>query len=90
MLNFKYTIKVHNHKGERINRSKFIFPPEEGREYTVRDRAFKEIKAYKDLEIKEVIYICPICQREFTKRHGLITHITMAHPAEKYKLKGKK
>jgi len=91
MLNFRYNIKVYNHKGERINRNKCIFPPEEGREYSdITDRAFKEIKACKDLEIKEVEYLCPICNRIFTKRHGLITHITMAHPEEKYKLKGKK
>jgi len=50
----------------------------------------KEIKACRDLEIKEIRYICPICNRAFNKRHGLITHITKAHPEEIYKLKGKK
>jgi len=90
MLNFIYKVKVYNHKMERINRNKCVFPPEEGKEYTIRDRAFKEIRACRDLEIIECRYICPICERQFDKRHGLITHITMAHPEEKYKLKGKK
>ena len=90
MLNFQYRIRAYNHKEERINRSKFVFPSLEGRTYTINDKAFKEIKACKDIEIKEIKYICPICNREFNKRHGLITHIYKAHPEEKYKLKGKK
>ena len=90
MLNFEYRIKVKNHKGERINRHKNIFSAAEERELIVKHMAFKEIKACKDLEIRECQYICPICNREFKKRHGLLTHITMAHPSEKYKLKGKK
>lgn len=90
MLNFRYKIKVFNHKGERINRNKKVFPAEGEKEYIVKDRAFKEIRACKDLEIKECRYLCPICDREFDRRHGLITHITMVHPGEKWKLKGKK
>ncbi|RLC34719.1 MAG: hypothetical protein DRZ76_02145 [Candidatus Nealsonbacteria bacterium] len=90
MLNFQCRIKVYNHKGERINRSRCVFPPEEKKIYTIKDMALREIRACKDLEIKEIKYICPICNREFNKRHGLITHITKAHPEEKYKLKGKK
>ena len=90
MLDFRYRIKAYNHKGERINRSKFVFPPEKEREYTIKDKALREIRACKDIEIKDIRYICPICRREFAKRHGLITHISKAHPGEKYKLKGKK
>lgn len=90
MLDIRYRIKGYNHRGERINRSKCVFPPEETREYTIKDKALREIRACKDIEIKEIRYICPICRREFGKRHGLITHITKAHPEERYKLKGKK
>ena len=79
-----------NHKVERINRNKNVFRAEEEREIIVRDIAFKEIRACRDLEIKECRYLCPICGREFNKRHGLLTHITMAHPSEKWQLKGKK
>ena len=90
MFNFQYKIKVFNHKGERINRNKTIFPAEETKAYTVRERAFKEIKACKDLEIREVVYICPVCSREYTKRHGLFTHINISHPGGKHLLYGKK
>jgi len=90
MLNFKYKLKAYNHREERINRNHSIFPSDEERTVTVNEKALREIKACRDLEIKEIRYICPICDREFNKRHGLITHITKAHPAESYKLKGKK
>ena len=90
MLNFRYRIKAFNDKGERINRNKCVFPPESERTFTVGDRAFKEIKACKNLKIKKVVYICPICNREFDKRNGLTTHIYKTHPEAKYKMKGKK
>jgi len=90
MLDFRYKIKVYNHKGERINRNRCVFPPEEKRTYTVKDMALREIRACKDLEILNIKYICPICGREFGKRHGLVTHICKSHPMEKYRLKGKK
>ena len=90
MLDIKYKLKAYNHKEERINRHKCVFPSEEERTFIIKDVALREIKACKDLEIKSIRYICPICNREFNKRHGLITHITKAHPEIKYKLIGKK
>lgn len=90
MLDIRYRVRAYNHRGERINRHKCVFPPEEEKTFLIKDITLREIKACRDLEIKRIEYICPICNREFNKRHGLITHIYKAHPEEKYKLKGKK
>jgi len=91
MLNIECRVKVFNHKEERINRKKCVFPGGQERIMVVRENtALHQIKACRDLEIKELIYICPICGKEFKKRHGLVTHIFKTHPEESYKLKGKK
>jgi hypothetical protein len=90
MLELMYRITGKNLYHERISRRNCHFKAEETKTYTVGERAMKEIRACKNIQLKNVVYICPICGHESKTRHGLMTHIYKMHPGEKYKYKGKK
>lgn len=82
-------MKIRNDREERIVRRKKVFPPESVKDIETDEIGFKEIKACRGLKIEKLICICPLCQKEYYSKHGLLTHVSKMHPDEKYRFFGK-
>lgn len=86
-MELKYEVTVKNKTPYRVNRNRNVILGDQEQTVLIDQKGFREMKACRFLEIKDVKFACPICETTYKNKGNLINHIKKEHPEYKNQIK---